>query len=143
MVDNKAELQKMSSPKRVSILPRLWHNQRVMAPVLARLTLMVAAVAALLACFLQGAGATLLGVLAAGLFPAGLMLLAEDRESALPRWIALLAVSLMAGLSVALFWRGSPVVQGLPLATWLTWLLLGAIPFVLVVFGVVVRRSDA
>jgi hypothetical protein len=49
----------------------------------------------------------------------------------------------MAGLSVALFWRGSPVVQGLPLATWLTWLLLGAIPFVLVVFGVVVRRSDA
>ena len=132
----------MSSLKRGSILPRLWQNQRVMAPVLARFILMVAAVAALGACFVHGTGSALLGVLAAGLFPAGLLLLTEGRGSAFPRWILALAVSLLAGLSVALFWRDSPAIHGLPLATWLAWALLGAIPFALVMFGVVVRRSE-
>jgi len=110
---------------------------------MARLILMGAALAALVACFARGPLSTLLGALAAGLFPPALLLLAERRGSAFPVWIGLLAVSLVSGLLVAMFWRGSPAFAGLPLATWLTGLLLGLMPFVLIVFGLVVRRSQA
>ncbi len=130
-------------PKRASILAWLWQNHRVMAPSQARFILMGAALAALVACFARGPLSTLLGALAAALFPPALLLLAERGESAFPVWIGLLAVSLVSGLLVAVFWRGSPTFAGLPLATWLTWLLLGLMPFVLIVFGLVVKRPQA
>ena len=115
----------------------------MMAPSLARFILMGAALAALVACFARGPLSTLLGALAAALFPPALLLLAERRESAFPVWIGLLAVSLVSGLLIAVFWRGSPAFAGLPLATWLTWLFLGVMPFFLIVFGLVVRKPAA
>ncbi len=131
------------APEAGTILAWLWQNHRVMAPSLARFILMGAALAALVACFARGPLSTLLGALAVALFPPALLLLAEQRGSKFPVWIGLLALSLVCGLLVALFWRGSPAFAGLPLATWLTWLLLGAMPFFLIVFGLVVRRSQA
>ncbi len=104
---------------------------------------MGAALAALVACFARGPLSTLLGALAAALFPPALLLLAERRGSTFPVWIGLLALSRVCGLLVALFWRGSPAFAGLPLATWLTWSFLGAMPFFLIVFGLVVRRPEA
>ena len=85
----------------------------------------------------------MLGVLAAALFPPALLLLAEPRESRAAVWIGLLALSLVSGLLVALFWRDSPAIAGLPWATWLTWLLAGVVPFFLIVFGWVIRRPEA
>ena len=131
------------APEAGTILAWLWQNHRVMAPSLARLILMGAALAALVACFARGPLSTLLGVLAAAPFPPALLLLAERRAPAFPVWIGLLALSLVSGLLIAVFWRGSPVFVGLPLATWLTWLLLGGMPFFLIVFGLVVRKPAA
>ena len=114
-----------------------------MAPTLARFILMGAAVAVLVACFARGPVSTLLGALATALFPPALLLLAERKDATVPVWIGLLAVSLVAGFLVALFWRDSPAFAGLPLATWLAWLLLGALPFLLIVFGLVLRGRQA
>ena len=72
-----------------------------------------------------------------------LLLLAEPRDSRAAVWIGLLALSLVSGLLVALFWRDSPAIAGLPWATWLTWLLAGVVPFFLIVFGWVIRRPEA
>ena len=129
-------------PNRAAILPRLWQNRRVMAPSLARFILMGAAVAVLVACFARGPVPTLLGALATALFPPALLLLAERKESRAAVWIGLLALSLVCGLLIALFWHDSPAVAGLPLATWMTWLFAGLLPFLLIVFGWVVRRPE-
>ena len=101
------------------------------------------AVAVLVACFARGPVSTLLAALGTALFPPALLLLAERRESPFPLWIGALAGSLVSGLMIAALWRDSPSFMGLPLATWLTWLFAGALPFVLIVFGLVVRRPDA
>lgn len=119
-----------------SILTRLWQNQRVLAPALARFVLLGAGVATLVACFTDGGVARLCGALAVAGFPPALMLLAEPGDR-VPRWIVGLASSLAAGMAIAVLWSGSPFVAGLPLATWLTWILLGAFPFALVLYGIV------
>ena len=131
------------APEPALILPRLWHNQPVLAPSLARFILAGAAVAVLVACFARGPVPTLLGALAVALFPPALLLLVEQRDSRAAVWIGLLALSLVSGLLVALFWKDSPVFAGLPWATWLTWLLAGVLPFGLIVFGWVIRRPEA
>jgi len=113
-----------------------------MAPSLARFILMGAAVAVLVACFVRGPLPTLLGVLATALFPPALLLLAERRDPRAHVWIGLLALSLVSGLLIAVFWRDSRVLVGLPLATWLTWLLAGVLPFFLIVFGWVLRKPE-
>jgi hypothetical protein len=110
----------------------------VRTPALARYALLGAGIATLVACFVEGAPATFAGALAAALFPPALMLL-PDRDSRPPWWIVALAASLAAGMSVVMFWSGSVTVAGLPAATWVSGLLLGAVPFVLVLYGVVLR----
>ncbi len=115
----------------------------MLAPSLARFILLGAAVAVLVACFAHGPVPTLLGALATALFPPALLLMAERRDSRAPVWIGLLALSLVSGLLVALFWHDSPTFAGLPQATWLTWLLAGVLPFFLIVFGWVVRKPEA
>ncbi|NIM01257.1 MAG: hypothetical protein GTO30_10400 [Acidobacteria bacterium] len=114
-----------------------------MASSLARFVLLCAAVAVLVASFARGPVSTLLGVLAAALFPPALLLLAEREDARAPWWTGLLALSLVAGLSIAVFWRDSPVWAGLPSATWLTWLFAGMVPFAVIVFGWVLRRPGA
>jgi hypothetical protein len=114
-----------------------------MASSLARFILLGAAVAFLIASFARGPVPTLLGALAAAAFPPALLLLTQHRDSRAPAWIGWLALSLASGLLIAVFWRDSPILAGLPLATWLTWLLAGALPFALIVFGLVFRRPEA
>ena len=121
-----------------SILACLWQNQRVMAAALARYALLGAGIAMLVACFVEGIVATFAGAIAAAVIPPALMLLPE-RDSRPPAWIVCLAASLAAGMSVVLFWDGSAIVAGLPMASWTAWALLAAIPFVLVAYGVVFR----
>ncbi len=130
------------APAAAPILPRLWQNQRVMAPNLARFILLGASIAVLAACLVEGSVSAVLGAAGTALFPPALFLLAEQDRSRIPLWIGLLAASLVAGLSIALLWRNSPAVAGLPAATWLTWLFAGALPFALIVVALVVRRPN-
>jgi hypothetical protein len=141
MVNDETELHRTSSAKRGSILARLWHYHRVMAPALARYALLGAGIATLVACFVEGAVATFLGALAAALFPPALMLL-PCGDSGPPPWIVALAASLAGGMSVVVFWSGSVSVAGLPAATWASWLLLGVVPLLLVLYGVVLRGGE-
>ena len=111
-----------------------------MAPALARFVLAGAAVAILVASFSESRIAIWLGAFAVALFPAALMLLAQPRCERIEPWIVLLALSLAGGMVVTLAWPDSPIVAGLPTATWLAWLLLAVVPFVLVVFGIATRE---
>jgi hypothetical protein len=45
-------------------------------------------------------------------------------------------------MSVVVFWSGSVSVAGLPAATWASWLLLGVVPLLLVLYGVVLRGGE-
>ena len=108
------------------------------AAVLARYALLGAGIATLVACFVEGRAATLAGALAATLFPTALMLLPE-RGARPPVWIVMFGLSLAVGLAIVVLWSGSAPVAGLPVATWWSWVLLGAVPFVLVLYGVVFR----
>jgi len=108
---------------------------------LAWLALTASSAAILVSSWLQSPAAVWPLAIGTAIFPGALFLVAETGRRRPPLWIVALTLSLVAGMLILIRGLGEQLYLGLPLATWLCWLLLGLIPFVLTLYGVVFSTS--
>jgi uncharacterized membrane protein YgdD (TMEM256/DUF423 family) len=108
---------------------------------LAWLALTASSAAILVSSWLESPAAIWPLAIGTALFPGALFLVAETGRRRLPLWIVALTLSLLAGMSVLILDLGEQRYLGLPITSWLCWLLLGLIPFVLTLYGVVFSAS--